>query len=442
MFAYDLRLAALSLKRHAGLSALMVLAVALGIAVCTITFTVYHAMATNPISWKSDQLYAVTIDSWDPEEPYDEKQPEMPPEQLTYRDAIALKASDIPARSLVMFKSERVLDPQQSGHKAFRTIIRVTHGDFFPMFETPFLYGSGWSRDADVGPEPVIVLSKESNEKAFGGENSVGRTVRLGDNEFRVVGVLDDWEPAPKFYDLNNGNFQKGEDVFIPFMWAETLELPAQGNTNCWKSEPRESFRDFLNSECVWVQMWAELPDRETRERYQGFVDNYVRGQKTAGRFPRPLNNRLFDVDAWLDFYRVVKKDNRVLIGIALLFLAVCLVNVVGLLLSKFLNGAAMTGLRRALGASRKDVMRQHMTEVLLVGLAGGVLGLLLAAAGLAGIRVIYGDNYDRYDQLTQIDPVVVLLTFGLSLLAGFVAGMYPAWRIGHTSPAVYLKTQ
>ncbi len=286
------------------------------------------------------------------------------------------------------------------------------------------------------------MLSKESNEKAFGGENSVGRTVRLGDNEFRVVGVLDDWEPAPKYYDLNNGNFQESEDVFIPFLWGETLELPAVGNTNCWKSQPIESFRDFLNSECVWVQMWAELPDRDTRERYQGFVDNYVRGQKTAGRLPRPLNNRLFDVDAWLDFNRVVKKDNRVLIGIALLFLAVCLVNVVGLLLSKFLNGAAMTGLRRALGASRKDVIRQHMTEVLLLGLAGGVLGLLLAAAGLAGIRVIYGENYDRYDQLTQIDPVVVLLTLGLSLLAGAVAGLYPAWRIGHTSPAVYLKTQ
>jgi putative ABC transport system permease protein len=442
MFVYDLRLAALSLKRHPGLSALMVLAVALGIAVCTITFTVYHAMATNPIASKSDRLYAVTIDSWDPEKPANDKQPEMPPEQLTYRDATALQASDIPARSLVMFKSERVLDPQESGREAFRTLIRVTHGDFFPMFETPFLYGSGWSRDADAGPEPVVVLSKESNEKAFGGEDSVGRTVRLGDNEFRVVGVLDDWEPAPKFYDLNNGNFQKGEDVFIPFLWGETLELPAIGNTNCWKSEQIQSFRDFLNSECVWVQMWAELPDRDTRERYQGFVDNYVRGQKTAGRIPRPLNNRLFDVDAWLDFNRVVKKDNRVLIGIALLFLAVCLVNVVGLLLSKFLNGAALSGLRRALGASRKDVMRQHMTEVLLVGLAGGMLGLLLAAAGLAGIRVLYGDNYDRYDQLTQIDPAVVLLTLGLSLLAGFVAGLYPAWRIGRTSPAVYLKTQ
>ena len=65
----------------------MVLAIAFGIAVCTMTFTIYHAMATNPIPWKSDQLYAVTIDTWDPDEPYNEKSPEMPPQLMTYRDA-------------------------------------------------------------------------------------------------------------------------------------------------------------------------------------------------------------------------------------------------------------------------------------------------------------------------------------------------------------------
>ena len=123
----------------------------------------------------------------------------------------------------------------------------------------------------------------------------------------------------------------------------------------------------------------------------------------------------LYDVDQWLDRNEVVQKDNRVLIGIALMFLGVCLVNVVGLLLAKFLNAAPLTGLRRALGASRRDIVRQHMTEVLLIGLAGGVLGLLLAVGGLAGIRAIYGSDFSRssYERLTEIDPVVVLVTLG-----------------------------
>ncbi len=77
MFAYDLRLALDSMKRHPGLSALMVLAIALGIAVCTVTFTIYHAMATNPIPDKSGQLYAVTLDTWSAERPYDDEKPDL-----------------------------------------------------------------------------------------------------------------------------------------------------------------------------------------------------------------------------------------------------------------------------------------------------------------------------------------------------------------------------
>jgi putative ABC transport system permease protein len=291
------------------------------------------------------------------------------------------------------------------------------------------------------------VLSDETNNKAFGGENSVGRMVRLGEKEFRVVGVLKPWQPSPKFYDLNNGAFENVEDAFIPFRWGPQEDMPVYGNTNCWKSEPIESHEDFLNSECVWLQMWAELPTAQVREKFQAYLDNYARSQKAAGRLPRPLKNKLYDVSSWLDVNQVVQKDNSVLIGIAMLFLGVCLVNVVGLLLAKFLNGAALTGLRRALGASRRDVVRQHLTEVVLIGGAGGVLGLVFAVAGLAGIRSMYmtgayEHELDAYDRLTHIDFTVVGVTLTLALLAGLIAGLYPAWRIGRTAPAVYLKSQ
>ena len=442
MFAYDLRLALHSLKRYPGLSALMVLAIALGIAVCSITFTIYHAMATNPIEWKGEQLYEVTIDTWDPKKAYDEKQPDMPPALLTYRDATAMQAAGIAKHSAVMYKSGAVLQSGQPGAKPFRALLRYTGGDFFALFDIPFEFGSGWSAAADQGPEPVVVLSHDTNQKAFGGANSVGRTVRLNDNDYRVIGVMQPWAPSPKFYDLNNGSFDDAEDAYLPLRWGPQLEMPVYGNTNCWKSEEVASYQDFLNSECVWLQMWVELPTAQDRDRYQAYLDNYARSQKATGRLPRKLNDRLFNVDQWLAFNQVVQKDNRVLIGIALLFLAVCLVNVVGLLLAKFLNGAPLTGLRRALGASRRDIVRQHLTEVLIIGVAGGALGLVLAVAGLAGIRSIYFDDVNAYARLTSIDPTVVLATLGLALLAGVAAGLYPSWRIGRTAPSVYLKTQ
>jgi putative ABC transport system permease protein len=444
MFAYDLRLALDSMKRHPGLAALMVLAIALGIAVCTVTFTIYHAMATNPIPERSDQLHAVTLDTWSPERPYDDEKPENPPQLLTYRDAMYLHGSKAAARSVVMYKSGALLLPDRAGVKPFSAVLRVTSHEFFPMFDVPFEYGQGWDAAADEGPQPVVVLSHETNQKVFAGENSVGRMLKLGKVEYRVVGVLQPWAPSPKFYDLNNGPFEDPEDAYVPYGWGKALELPVYGNTNCWKPEVGEGYQDFLNSECVWLQFWADLPTAAARAEYQAFVDNYARSQKAAGRFARPLNNQLYDVSQWLDRNEVVRKDNRVLIGIALLFLAVCLVNVVGLLLAKFLNAAPLTGLRRALGASRKDIVRQHMVEVLVIALAGGALGLLLAIGGLAGIRAIYESDFTggAYDRLTQIDPVVVLVTLGLSLVAGAIAGLYPAWRIGRTAPAVYLKTQ
>jgi putative ABC transport system permease protein len=444
MFAYDLRLALDSMKRHPGLAALMVLAIALGIAVCTVTFTIYHAMATNPIPEKSAQLHAVTLDTWSPERPYEDEKPENPPQLLTYRDAMFLYGAKAAPRSVVMYKSGALLLPERAGIKPFQAMLRVTSHAFFPMFDVPFLYGQGWDAAADEGPQPVVVISHDTNEKVFAGENSVGRTLRLGKVEYRVVGVLRPWAPSPRFFDLNNGAFEDPEDAYVPFGWGKALELPVYGNTNCWKPETRDSLQDFLNSECVWLQFWAELPTAAARNEYQAFVDNYARSQKAVGRFQRPLNNRLYDVDQWLDRNEVVRKDNRVLIGIALLFLAVCLVNVVGLLLAKFLNAAPLTGLRRALGASRKDIVRQHMVEVLVIGLAGGVLGLLLAIGGLAGIRSIYDSEFSAgsYERLTQIDPVVLLITLGLSLVAGAIAGLYPAWRIGRTAPAIYLKTQ
>jgi putative ABC transport system permease protein len=393
---------------------------------------------------KSDKLYAVTMDTWSPERPADEDAPEMPPYLMTYRDSIALYEAHAADRAVIMYKSGAVLDSGRQGTKPANAVLRVTKGEFFPMFEVPFEYGEGWNAAADAGPEPVVVLNHETNQKLFAGENSVGRTVTIFGTQFRVVGVLQPWSPSPKFYDLNNGALEEAEDAYVPFKWGQSLELPVYGNTNCWKSETLNSYQDFLNSECIWLQMWAELPTSAARDRFQSYLDNYARGQKAAGRLPRPLNDRLFDVQQWLDVNKVVQKDNRVLIGIALLFLGVCIVNVVGLLLAKFLNGAPLTGLRRALGASRRDIVRQHLTEVLMLGLTGGVVGLVLAYAGLLSIRSLYDFERmrDAYERLTTIDAAVVLATLALALVAGAIAGLYPAWRIGRTAPAVYLKTQ
>ena len=442
MLSYNLRLAFASYRRNPTLTGLVEGAIAIGIAVCTITLTLYHALSNNPIWWKNDQLYAVTIDSWDPQRPDNDKHPERPPPQLVYKDATALLTSDIPRYKVAMFKSDRVLDAGRTDVKPKRMHTRVTTGDFFRAFDVPFLYGAPWSTAADQGPEPIVVISREVNDKTFGGKNSVGRTVRLNEREFRIVGVLDAWQPTPSYYDLNNGTLENSDDIYIPFLWGEALELPSNGNTNCWKTEQINSFRDFTNSECVWIQFWAEFSSKADHNRFQSWLDGYATDQKKLGRLPRPLNNHLYSVDEWLAFNEVVSKDNRVLVGLAFMFLAVCIVNSVGLLLAKFLSAASLSGLRRALGASRRDIFQQHLVEVIVLGLAGGLLGLLLSVAGLWGLRSMFASDFDQYDSLTHMDPTMMTAAVALSLFAGLAAGIYPAWRIGRIQPAIYLKTQ
>jgi putative ABC transport system permease protein len=276
------------------------------------------------------------------------------------------------------------------------------------------------------------------NEQLFGGDNSVGRNLRINDRVFTVAGVTERWNPVPKFYDTNNGAFDDAEEVFLPLGVGRQLELFSAGNTNCWKDEEIATYQRFLESECVWWQYWAELPTAEQRDAYQDYIDNYVRGQKELGRFGRPLNNRLTNVEDWLDVRRVVRNDNRVLVVLSFLFLGVCLFNTVGLMLAECLGKAPQVGIRRALGASRGSVLRQQLVEVGTIGAAGGLAGLALAALSLAGIRKLFPD----FEALAQLDLTLVAIAIVAAIATTLVAGLYPVRRVCATAPARYLRLQ
>ena len=437
MLGYYLRLAWLSLGRTPAITLLMIAAIALGIGATTTTLTVYHRMATNPIAHKNAVLRAVTIDSWSAEHPWNEEHPDLGPPELTYRDVVAI-AQDAPAARVVPMRKTRLTVEPGAGRPPYLVEARLASRDFFPMFEVPFAFGAGWDLRADRDAEPVVVLSKETNDKLFGGANSVGRTVRLDGREYRVLGVLADWQPTPKFYDLNNGAFDTAEDIYLPFALGALLDLPPGGNVSCWKTEPLAGTHDLFGSECIWHQLWVELPTPADAGRFQAFLDGYVAEQQKLGRFPRKAHNQLYDVDAWLERHEVVGRDSRVLLLVSFAFLAVCILNVVGLLLSRFLGAAGAAAIRRALGASRGEIFRQHLVEVGLVGAIAGLGGLALAALGLKALQQLYSS----YDRLTQLDLAMMLAAIGLAVLAGVLAGLYPAWRVCRVQPAGYLKTQ
>jgi len=438
MFKYNVKLALKSMRRNPIMTGLMVAAVAVGIGVSMTTLTMYYLMSSNPIPEKSDVLFAITMDSWDPLRPFDEDYPERAPHQVTYHDAERLLAIGKGKRQVAMFESSLIVEPNSRDELPFEAGARVATSDFFAMFNVPFLFGSGWDKSADDAAEPVVVLTRQLNERLFGGANSVGERLNMSGVQFQVTGVIETWEPTPRFYDPINGGFQEVNDMFIPFSLTRGMEMPSNGSDWGWKSEEINSFDQWLNSESVWVQYFVELESARERDAYLAHLDAYVSEQKRLGRFERPLNNNIYNVTEWMEYHEIIADDTRVLVGLSFMFLLVCLLSTIALMLTKFIGKTGEISLRRALGASRNIIFKQQIVEVAVIGFSGGLIGLLLAGAGLQGIEYLY----DSPPGLAKLDWVMMLTAIGIAVASGVIAGLYPAWRVCKIPPATQLKTQ
>ncbi len=168
------------------------------------------------------------------------------------------------------------------------------------------------------------------------------------------------------------------------------------------------------------------------------YLDSYAQEQRKLGRLKRNAPNQLFTIDEWMAHLRVVGNDNKLSAWLAFGFLALCLVNTIGLLLAKFSVRAAEVGIRRALGASRSDIFRQFLIETTVIGLAGGVLGLLLSFGALA----LIGMQSKQLTVAAHMDWVMLAMTFVISVAAAILAGLLPTWRACQVTPAIQLKSQ
>lgn len=436
MFGYYLELALRSLKRSKALTALMVLAVAMGIGACMTTLTVLHVVSGDPIPAKSHKLFTPQVEPRDKDNGFYSKG--EPPEQVSWRDGMALLKAHRADRQALMTGGMAPVQPADASQDPFFVHARYTTADFFAMFDVPLKYGHGWSATEDERRERIAVISSALNEKLFHGEDSIGRTVRFNGADLRVVGVAEPWRPHPHFYDLNSGNYAESEDVYMPLGTARDIHGPRAGSRDCWGVGANVEESTLETANCTWLQLWVEIDDPARVADYKAFLIHYSEDQLAAGSFHMPANVRLRNVVEWLDFQKVVPSDVHLQVWLALGFFVVCLVNTVGLMLAKFMRRSSEVGVRRALGASRRAVFAQLVTEAGIVGLAGGVAGLLLALFGLWMVR----QQPDQYASLAHLDMSMLAGTFGMAIGATVVAGLLPAWRACQITPALQLKSQ
>ena len=437
MFGYYIDLALRSLRRTPVLTALMVLAIGLGIGASMTMLTVLHVMTEDPLPGRSAHLYKPYLD------PLPLKFSTVPiaadpRNNLTWPDAMALLNAHRGVRQAAMAGGSLLVWPQRTDLQPFYVDGRYATADFFTMFGVPFAVGGGWGAAEDNAGAHVIVLSETLARKLFGDMNAVGKAVHLGDIDYRVVGVTRDWAPKPLFYaDASANRFSDSDQFFLPLSVAVDQKLQINGNISGWgKSYTPGNLRD---PEATWVQFWVQLDAPAQVKSYHQFLIDYSAEQKALGRFERPSTNaRLFTLMDWLRYQNLVPDDVRLQFWLAMGFLGVAMLNIVALLLAKFLRRSGEISVRRAMGARKRDIFVQFGIESALVGLAGGLLGLGIAQVGLWSIR----QRPDDYAHLAKMDPSMLVVTVVAAILATFVANLLPAWRACRVPPALQLKTQ
>ncbi|RAP58524.1 ABC transporter ATP-binding protein [Oleiagrimonas sp. MCCC 1A03011] len=432
VFGYYLHLALRSLKRSTVLTALMVVAIGLGIGASITMLTVLHVMNGDPLPGRSGRLFRPYLNPL----PLDFKRSKFgrdPSLDLTWPDAMALLHAHKAAKQVAMAGSRLTADSEVSGVHPKSVAVRFVTADFFTMFGVPFAKGRGWAAQDDARRAQVVVLTQALARRLLGDSPALGRTVHLGGHDFRVIGVTRPWHPRPLFYADPAGNFYGDSDAaFMPLSTSVDLGFSVN-TTSGWGRDD-----SLTGASTSWLQFWVQLDSAAQVARYRRFLAAYAARQKAAGRFERPsATAKLYSLRGWLDHLNLIPQDVRLQSGLALGFLFVCMLNIVALLLAKFLRRGGEISVRRALGARRRDIFAQLGVESVLIGLGGGALGLGIAELGLWSVR----QRPDAYAQLAHMDLTMLLSTFVLAVLASVLAGLLPAWRACRIAPVIQLKT-
>ena len=415
----------------------------------------YSNNSGDPIPNVSDSVYLVLLDNWDEEIGPWPSEPNMPPNLLTARDATALANIGISELNSVGYLSLQYVRANSPDFtNPIMVEVRATSRDFFEMFEVPMEFGQVWTAESDRTRANVVVISSGLNKSLFGGSDSTGRDLKVGGETYEIVGVLSPWNLTPRVYSIG---FNAGvEGVFLPLSQFKRESIKPS-RVLATKPIPAEEFDErFLASEVLFAQLWIKLNSNSELREYENFVATYVLEQQTNGRFPgSAVDNRLYSAKEWLEVSPDNKSTKRLYIALAMvggLFLIVCLSNLISLLLSKFLGNLKSTSVLRALGIARYRIFQLYLTEVAILGLAGGFLSVGISMVVLELMQWLYLSNLPpELKQLLMVsegartymhfDNVLFATTLAVAISSICLVALIPAFKVSNEKIIDHLRT-
>ncbi len=392
----DARYGLRTLRKNPGFTAVAVLTLALGIGANTAIFSVVNGILLAPLPYASwSRLVNVGgLDSY----------PEIREVQ---------GQSSAFQRFAVIQGGAHLIEG--GGAPVHGTSSRVS-SDFFSLLGvTPLLGRPILPQDTESGGAKVAVMSYGLWKDIFGGDPEiVGRKIFFDSEPYTVIGVM------PKDFDLGVDWLGPGSQ---PGVWTP-LPAPTLSEAN--------SFRRFY-------QLIARLNDGVSQKGANAQLQTI--SARLAAKYPK--SERGIDLTARglrdTPIFRAIRIALFILLGAVGFVLLISCVNVSALLLARAWARQKEVAIRRALGATQMRIVRQLLTESVLLALAGGALGLLFSAWGIRAIRGIAPPYTPRVEHL-KLDGNVLWFALGISLLAAFLFGLAPALRMSLREKTVELK--
>jgi predicted permease len=387
-FWQDLRYGLRVLLKNPGFTAIAILTLALGIGANTALFSVVNAVLLNPLPFANpNELVAVYASS-----------PTSEQNSVSYLNFLDWQKENHSFASLAAFRAD---DYNMVGAgEPQRVHIHMISAEFFPTLGLQPILGRVFRPEEDkAGAGPVTVISDGLWKRKFASSQDVlGKSVILNGKSYTIIGVAQG-----RITGLSPS------DLYIPIgQWNDPsfLDRRIGMGTNSI---------GFLKAGVTIEQARVEM-----NRVAANLATAYPEADKGLGVTLIPLKT---------DVVGNVKGILLVLLGAVSFVLLIACANVANLLLARSTGRAREFAIRAALGASPARVIRQLLTESILLGIAGGCIGLLLAKIGVRVLVATLGGDLPRSEEIA-LDSHVLLYTLGISVLTGVVFGLIPALKM------------